>query len=134
MANQILPKQFIFNEKIDAAYIFSLYADDYAYVEEVFDTTLQHFDPDFDSIQLANEVGNLADLRKAVHKMKPTFGFIGMLNIQTICKNFEDACVAAQAVSELTPAYKELIQTLLEAKAIIETELTRLKEFNANLL
>jgi HPt (histidine-containing phosphotransfer) domain-containing protein len=134
MGDEILPKQFIFNEKLDSDYLFSLYADDYAYVEEIFDTTLRHFDGDFDAIQLAYDTGNLPDLKKAVHKIKPTFGFIGMPAIQDLCKNFEDNCAAAQSKSELTDQYKTMNQSLLDAKAIIEKDLTRLKEYNANLL
>ena len=132
MANETLPKQFIFNEKLDSEYLFSLYADDFGYIEEVFFTTLQHFDQDFDSIQLAYESENIADLRKAVHKIKPTFGFTGLLNTQLICKDFEDKCSAVASVEDLTNEYKHIRNTLIEVKGIIESEHKRLKEFNSN--
>jgi hypothetical protein len=132
MANETLPKQFIFNEKMDKEWLFSLYADDYVYMEEIFATTLLHFDPDFDSVQLAYEAGNSADLKKAIHKIKPTFGFIGLLDLQLQCKNFEDLCMKVSAISDLAPEYKQIRSLLLEAKPIIESEHKRLKEFNAN--
>lgn len=132
MANETLPKQFIFSEKLDAEYIFSLYADDYLYVEEVFATTLSHFDRDFASIQLAHDSNHLAELRKAVHKIKPTFGFIGLLATQEVCKEFEDLCHEASELNDLASPYRQLRDTLLDAKGIIEKEYTRLKEFNAN--
>ena len=132
MANETLPKQFIFNEKLDTEYLFSLYADDYGYIEEVLFTTLQHFDQDFDSIQLAFESENIADLGKAVHKIKPTFGFTGLLNTQLICKDFEDKCSAVASVEDLTNEYKHIRNTLIEVKGIIESEHKRLKEFNSN--
>ncbi len=135
MANEILPKQFIFNEKLDAEYIFSLYADDFGYIEEVFCTTLEHFDHDFDSIQLAYDNQNISDLRKAVHKIKPTFGFIGLLKTQQLCKDFEDLCSSASSATDgLAIEYKQIRDALLEAKTIIEKEYIRLKEFNANSL
>ena len=132
MANETLPKQFIFNEKLDAEYIFSLYADDFAYIEEVFCTTLTHFDQDFDSIQLAYDNQNISDLRKAVHKIKPTFGFIGLLDTQLLCKDFEDLCSSVSSASGLAGEYKQIRNAVLEAKAVIEKEFIRLKEFNAN--
>jgi hypothetical protein len=132
MANETLPKQFIFNEKLDKEYLFSLYADDYVYIEEIFATTLQHFDPDFDSVQLAYEAGNSGDLKKAIHKIKPTFGFIGLLELQLQCKNFEDLCLRVPAVTDLAAEYKQIRNQILEAKPIIESEHKRLKEFNAN--
>jgi chemotaxis protein histidine kinase CheA len=130
MANEILPKQFIFSEKVDAEYLFSLYADDYAYMEEIFFTTLQHFDQDFDSLQLACENENINDLRKAIHKIKPTFGFIGFLDTQLLCKNFEDLCSQVTTIQDLAGEYRQIKNILIETKGVIESEHKRLKEFN----
>ncbi len=132
MANETLPKQFIFNEKLDADYLFSLYADDYEYIEEVFFTTLQHFDQDFDSLKLAYENEILADLRKAIHKIKPTFGFTGLLNTQQECKEFEDKCAAVSSTQDLANEFRQIRNILIEVKCVIESEHIRLKEFNSN--
>jgi HPt (histidine-containing phosphotransfer) domain-containing protein len=134
MSNQALSNQFIFNEQIDKDYIYSLYADDYAYIEEMFTTTSQYLDPDIESIQLAYSAGNTADLKRAVHKIKPAFGFAGMLSVQDTCKNFEDMCQEHTSTEELSKEYKNLISILKEGKNIIETERKRLKDFNANQL
>lgn len=134
MSNQALSNQFIFNEEIDKDYIYSLYADDFVYVEEMFTTTSQYLDPDIESIQLAYAAGNTADLKRAVHKIKPAFGFAGMLTVQTACKNFEDLCQELTSTEALCKEYKNLITILNEGKNIIETERKRLKEFNANQL
>jgi Hpt domain len=132
MANETLPKQFIFNEKLDTEYLFSLYAGDYAYLEEVFFTTLQHFDQDFDALQLAYENENIADLRKAIHKIKPTFGYTGLLHTQLLCKNFEDSCGEVISMQALAVEYRQIKSALIEVKGIIESEHKRLKEFNSN--
>ena len=132
MNQAALPKRFIFNEKLDSDYLFSLYADDYAYVEEIFDTTLRHFDQDFSALELAWEAGNVADLKKATHKIKPTFGFVGLPDVQEICRNFEDNCQKSGSTEELRNDYKQIVTTLAESKALIESEYRRLKEFNLN--
>ena len=92
MNNQALPKRFIFNEKLDSDYLFSLYADDYPYIEEIFATTLHHFDQDFSAVEIAWESGNVADLKRATHKIKPTFGFVGLPDVQEFCRKFEENC------------------------------------------
>jgi HPt (histidine-containing phosphotransfer) domain-containing protein len=134
MSNQALSNEFIFNEQIDKDYIYSLYADDYVYIEEMFTTTSNYLDPDIESIQLAFSAGNTADLKRAVHKIKPAFGFAGLLAVQETCKSFEDLCQQHSSTDGLSKEYKHLITILKEGKNIIETERKRLKDFNANQL
>ncbi|NII25309.1 Hpt domain-containing protein [Pseudoflavitalea sp. X16] len=132
MNQPTLSKNFIFNEKINGDYLFSLYADDYPYIEEVFAVTLQHFDQDFEFIQAAYEGENITDLKKGVHKVKPAFGFVGLTDIQQMCAAFEDACQQATDVSALKAGYKSLMASLEEGKLIIASEYRKLKDFNAN--
>lgn len=132
MSQPTLSKNFIFNEKINGDYLFSLYANDYPYIEEVFAVTLQHFDQDFEFIQAAYEGGNVTDLKKGVHKVKPAFGFVGLTDIQQQCAAFEDACQQTADISGLKAGYKNLMASLEEGKLIIASEYRKLKDFNAN--
>jgi len=132
MQSKTLSNQFIFNEKIDPEALFSLYTDDFSYIEEIFATTLQHFDADFSMLQLAYENGSTEDLKKAIHKIKPTFGYTGLLDIQQSCKQFEDQCAAAHEISEVADNYTSIKNLLLEGRDIIEKDYSRLKVFNAN--
>jgi len=132
MGSETLPKQFIFNEKMDKETLYSLYTDDFGYIEEIFATTLQHFEADFSAVQLAYENGNLDDLKRAVHKIKPTFGYTGLLEAQSLCKNFEDQCLNAASIADVSNEYVHIKNVLLEARDIIDHEYTRLKAFNAN--
>jgi len=132
MGSETLPKQFIFSEKMDQDTLYGLYTDDFPYIEEIFATTLQHFDADFGAVQLACEQESIDDLKRAVHKIKPTFGFVGLLDVQHQCKEFEDACSRVSSFTELNGAYTNIRNTLLEAKDTIQNEYLRLKAFNAN--
>ena len=132
MGSETLPKQFIFNEKMDKDTLYGLYTDDLPYIEEIFGTTLQHFDADFGAVQLAYENGNTEDLKRSVHKIKPTFGFMGLLETQALCKQFEDDCAGISSITDITSQYIHFKNTLLEAKDIIQSEYLRLKAFNAN--
>ncbi|MEP7278031.1 MAG: Hpt domain-containing protein [Bacteroidota bacterium] len=132
MGSETLPKQFIFNEKMDKDTLYGLYTDDLPYIEEIFVTTLQHFDADFGAITLAYETGNMEDLKRAVHKIKPTFGFTGLLEPQLLCKKFEDQCATPAQITDISNGYLFLKNKLLEAKDTIQSEYLRLKAFNAN--
>jgi HPt (histidine-containing phosphotransfer) domain-containing protein len=132
MGSETLPKQFIFNEKMDKDTLYGLYTDDLPYIEEIFATTLQHFDADFGAVQLAYENGNTDDLKRSVHKIKPTFGFMGLLETQALCKQFEEQCAAITSITDITSQYIHFKNMLLEAKDIIQSEYLRLKAFNAN--
>jgi HPt (histidine-containing phosphotransfer) domain-containing protein len=127
-------KKFIFNEKINADSLYSLYEDDYQYIEEIFGTTLQHFDADFKSLQQAYESGDTISLKKAVHKIKPTFGFVGMPGLQEICQNFEDICQKAATTDELEAQYLQIVTTLAAGKELIADQYNKLKEYNAGSL
>ena len=127
-------KKFIFNEKLDADYLYSLYEDDYQYIEEIFQTTLTYFNEDYNSIKNAYETNNISDLKKAIHKMKPTFGFVGLPLVQNICKDFEDICQKATSSNDLSSQYQQIVVTLAESKELIASEYNKLKEFNSNFL
>ena len=59
MSGANFSKKFIFNEKLDSEYLYSLYEDDYQYIQEIFQTTLTHFYEDYNSIRTAFEANNL---------------------------------------------------------------------------
>ncbi|OQP47422.1 hypothetical protein A4H97_07965 [Niastella yeongjuensis] len=127
-------KKFIFNENIDSDYLYSLYEDDYQYIEEIFQTTLAHFNEDLNSIKVAYQTNNISELKKAIHKIKPTFGFVGLPLVQNICKEFEDICQKATSSNDLSSEYQQIVVTLAESKELIASEYNKLKEFNSNFL
>src|SRR3954465_7677079 len=134
MSGANFSKKFIFNEKLDAGYLYSLYEDDYQYIQEIFQTTLLHFNEDLNSIKDAYQTNNISDLKKAIHKIKPTFGFVGLPLVQNICREFEDICQHATSSTELTSEYQQIVVTLAESKELIASEYNKLKEFNSNFL
>lgn len=127
-------KKFIFNENIDGDYLYSLYEDDYQYIEEIFATTLLHFDGDLQSLQQAYEAADTTSLKKAIHKIKPTFGFVGMPSLQEICQKFEDICQKAATTDELKAQYLQIVPTLAAGKELIADQHNKLKEYNAGSL
>ena len=127
-------KNFTFSEKIDSDYLFSLYAADYPYIEEVYSITLSHFDVVLETIRQAWSTGNLSDLKRATHKIKPAMGFAGLTAIQQQCMEFGGLCQKVESIHPLKETYHQLITTLANSKELIVSEYERLKAYNANTL
>lgn len=116
---------------IDKEYLFSLYENDYQYLEQIFSITLEQLEEDLDSFRQAHGAGNLVNLRKAVHKLKPSFGFVGLLKMQEGCRQFENLCQGAGSMEELDGKYKELSNNLIDSQAVIKAAYVQIKSYNA---
>lgn len=121
---------FTFSDSIDADYIFNMYEDDYSYIETMFKTVLDHFDADRSGILANFQQNDLELLRKAVHKIKPTFGFVGMPDVLEKCKAFENKCYEVKSIKDIEVNYKDLLNTLEEAHQVIINEHNKLASFN----
>ena len=99
-------------------------------MEEIFSITLTQLKPDIIILNSAFEAGDLSALQKAVHKIKPSFGFVGLPVTQELCKQFEDTCAAAGSVEQVASAFSALCDRLKESVSIIESEYGKFKEFN----
>lgn len=130
MKDQFLHKKFIFSGKIDSSFLYSLYEDDYIYMEEIFKTTLDELNPLMVDIPTAFNNQDTPGLKRIIHKIKPAFGFTGFLSTEKACKEFEDACFESITIDDLASLYNPLWQTLSESRNLMEHQYQKLKEFN----
>jgi HPt (histidine-containing phosphotransfer) domain-containing protein len=121
---------FIFSHTIDAAFLHEMYEEDYQYIEVIFEKVLDGFDENLQALQDNHRDKNLELLRKSVHKIKPSFGFVGLPAVQEKCRDFEAKCQAATSVNELDAHFAALMKSLQDARTIITEEYSRLKSFN----
>jgi HPt (histidine-containing phosphotransfer) domain-containing protein len=132
MNNQKTANAFIFNAEIDANYLYSLYGDDYIYLQEVYDTVLHDYQSLADNIEYSYSSGNLAALRAAVHKIKPVFGFVGLTGVQDQCQQFEQICGTVTSPDQVSGDFETLKNKIFQSKQIIEEEKKKLEIFNRN--
>lgn len=121
---------FTFSDGIDGQYIIDLYAGDYIMIEETFNDVYREYDEFVNRIITTYHERDVSALKSAVHKVKPLFGFVGLMAQQAQCLQFENGCLA-MSPAQLADAFAQLKRTLGEAKSIIENEWRRLVEFNA---
>jgi HPt (histidine-containing phosphotransfer) domain-containing protein len=123
---------FQFDRRIDEGSLYSLYENDYPFIEEIFRTTLKHYDEDVEMLIAHYVAGNLEDLKKSMHKLKPVFGFIGMPLLQESCNDFENKCSNATGIKEIAEDYERLLYQFNECKEIIQADLQKLSAYNKN--
>src|SRR6478672_6266929 len=128
--SQVSSHSFTFSDKIDADYIYSMYENDYPYIESMFKVVLDHFDEDLAAIHNNYGQKNVELLRKSVHKIRPSFGFAGLPVVQEKCREFENKCQAAKSMNELEIDFPEFVKCLEEAGTVIIEEYKKLKSFN----
>lgn len=122
---------FNFNPKIDSAFIFSMYEDDYVYISEMFQTTLNQLGPDIELAKRFFADSDVTSLRKQVHKIKPAFGFVGLRDIEQSCQHFENECLSVSSTEELRTGYEKLVNSIDEGKLIIGQEIDKLNVYNS---
>src|ERR1700744_720347 len=129
MNNPLSDTAFSFSPPIDGKYLLDLYAGDYVMIEETFADVLKDYDGFVQVILSSYQAKNIPALKSAIHKIKPLFGFVGLLFIQAQCQDFENACQRAE-FSELADSFNSVKITIFEARSIIQKEKTRLPSYN----
>lgn len=119
-------KEFIFNKSIDEESLRSLYEDDYPYIEEIFRLTLQDLEPEIGNALTHYLSKDFIALRRTIHKIKPSFGFVGMPGLQEKCQQFEKQC--DQDPHNLN--FELLQEEILQAILVLQSEIKKLEVFN----
>ncbi|HEX9513696.1 MAG TPA: Hpt domain-containing protein [Puia sp.] len=100
-------------------------------IEETFTDVVNEYPSLLENIEAAYLAGDVLALKRAVHKIKPLFGFVGLISIQSQCQHFENACEATPSLPLLTPEFTLLKNSLLQTRLIIEEEKESLALFNS---
>jgi HPt (histidine-containing phosphotransfer) domain-containing protein len=129
MNKSLSDNTFSFSEPFDSQYIFELYAGDYIMIGETFADVLNEYDEFVGTINSSFQTEDVPALKSAVHKIKPLFGFVGLLSLQAECQDFENACQHAD-LPGLAPSFNQLKDKLIQARSLISTEHGRLERFN----
>jgi HPt (histidine-containing phosphotransfer) domain-containing protein len=98
-------------------------------IGETFSDVLMEYDDFVRHINSCYEQGDRTALKSAVHKIKPLFGFVGLLTLQADCQDFENTCMQSDA-GILASSFNSLNDKLLKIRTVIETEKNRLQQFN----
>ena len=120
---------YIYSGRFDAAFLDELYADDIQTAAEIFESSLNHLITVTDEANEIFRIGEVETLRKLFHKVKPLYGYVGLLKVQARVQHFEDACSTSGSIEELKAEYDELVLLLFDSVNIVRKEMIRMKMY-----
>ncbi|MFZ1530203.1 MAG: hypothetical protein WAT19_15725 [Ferruginibacter sp.] len=122
---------FEFSPQLDTAYLESLFGDDLSSIKEIFNSFLIDTKEGYNDVQTAYKEENLKLLRQKIHKIKPTFGFVGLTTLTHNCETVIAACDASAGITEVRAVSDDLFKQIEDSFILIENEVKRLDEYGA---
>jgi HPt (histidine-containing phosphotransfer) domain-containing protein len=134
IVNLMRPQQkeltFSFSEYFNRSFIEELYGGDLQAAEEVFSSAYTQIIEETNLAAALFASGDIVNVRKIYHKIKPLFGYVGLTDVQDYVQSFEEACRHSENTDQLRPAYESIHSIVGEAVVRIQQEYERLKDFN----
>jgi len=121
--------QYVYSGRFDTAFLEEMYAGDIQTAAEIFESSLNHLLSSADESAILYRNGDVEALRKYFHKIKPLYGYVGLLKVQAKVQHFEDACSTAGIPDELKTEFNELLNLMAESLCVIRQELIRMKMY-----
>jgi len=119
---------FKFSEKLDHAFLESLYEDDLEHAEMVFTQYIEQAPVQMLAIETAYNNGSVAVFRQLLHKIKPVFSYVGLTAITQQAEDIERHCEAIGHMSEVKQLYTNFKKAVGACHTEIENQLDIIKQ------
>jgi len=116
---------FDFSKKLDYQYLRKAYADDLDYALDMFETFMDILDEEMITIRTVIDSDNIDDIKKALHRIKPTFTMVGLGMISQDIEATERK-IANHIPIEIAEWYSNFEQTIQKYVPIINKEIQKL--------
>jgi hypothetical protein len=123
--------EFIFSTEMNQSFLQAMYEGDLLYASEVFESFLVDVKKEMEEIKKWQSENDVKKIRHTLHKIKPTFGFVGLTalteKIEVIISIFDKS----SDISETEPAFSKTLTEIQNAFLLVEDELKRMKAYLA---
>lgn len=116
-----------YDKRLDAAFLESIYENDKEHAAMVFEQFLKLYPNQFKELEDSFVKGNVTTFRQKIHKLKPTFSFVGLTELTAKAEVIEKKCLDIDEISIINDLYFDFKNNLFELIPIVETELERFK-------
>ena len=120
---------FVFDSKLDQTFLESLYGDDFQYAQDVFEGFLADTKNEFEGIKSDYRQNALKNMRQKLHKIKPTFSFVGLTALTEKTETIIAACDVSSTTKEIETDCSALFKEIEDSFLIIENELMRMRNY-----
>lgn len=124
--------EFVFNGKLDRLYLEKMYGNDLDYAHDMFSTFLEIIDGEFDHLLVALRSEDRPEIKRAAHKIKPTFSMVGLRSLTGQFSELEGS-VLNTPVSTSLKQVLAMQEVLNKFRPILEQEKNNLfQQLNGN--
>lgn len=118
---------FQYSPKLDGAFLKSVYEDDLDIAIINFDEFLKMLPQQLHEMQQSFEEGNINGFRMTIHKVKPTFSYVGLTAISAKADVLEQMCLTIKSIREIDNKYVDFKTCLHQLIPVVQEELVRMK-------
>jgi hypothetical protein len=118
---------FKYNQRLDAAFLQSIYEDDMEHAAISFEQFLLKYPVQLKEVEDSFAIGDINTFRQKLHKLKPVFSYVGLTKITADAEIIEKLCNETPDINVINRLYIDLKRQLDEFIPIIKDELRRLK-------
>ncbi|KAI9549105.1 hypothetical protein GHT06_007397 [Daphnia sinensis] len=118
---------FQFNPRLDAQLLDELYANEWDYVREMFKIFIENSIPEYEQLQEAFIKEDYEEVRRLAHKLKPTFGMVGLPDIEKKMLELENAAKAKPEKIVLEEIFDRIEADIPHAVEAVENDFNRLR-------
>ena len=108
------------------------YGTDYVHAESVFAMLLEELPSNLTDLYQLLEQHNLADFKKYIHKIKPTFNYVGLTTLSHDLQLLENRCGSIQSLAEAKDEIRDMLERIEKAVPLLKNEVERLRQYNNN--
>lgn len=114
------------NKKLDADFLQSIYDNDNEHASIVFEQFLSSYTGQIKEMEEAFKAGDINLFRQKIHKIKPTFSFVGLTQLTKQAAAIESKCIEISNIQNLNKLFTDFIINLNEHIPLVKTEYKKL--------
>lgn len=119
--------EFVFDGRLDGAFLESIYEGDMEHAEMVFDQFLRTIPGQLNEIKDYYHQSDIENFRKNVHKIKPVLSYVGLTALTGKAAVLESQCKQISSIQDVSGLYSSFSSELDEMLPVIENELTKIR-------
>jgi PAS domain S-box-containing protein len=124
---------FKFDKRLNSDLLADLYGDDTAYACDMFEMFLTVALPEFATLRIAVAEKNTDEVARLAHKLKPTFGMVGLSDLEQKMQAIEHSAKKKEAPSVWTVLFEDLEKYTQTAIAAVQNDFNKLKNYETEL-
>jgi HPt (histidine-containing phosphotransfer) domain-containing protein len=114
-----------FSKQFNRSYLQEIYGDDTEYALDMFSTFLEIIDGEFDKLHAAIRTSDKLEVKRMVHKIKPTFSMVGLTELTELFSDLEPR-VKEQSIASSREEVNVVQERVNAVKPLLSAEKAKL--------